>query len=304
MKRIIRLAICALLILTSCTPPPDDPTPEPVEYHVSEVKKMWGDDKFNAIKSDISIRYVEENVEPLKFELNDGRKVSLRYQYTQKDSRSYKFEVDNFSIKCSIFVDTGNLSYLEISGGSQNDFDYKCLLQGCESDSDAIAAINAFATMIGISDIESYECETFTAYRGGGDDGFFGFSHDGKEWLASTFSFKKPYAIGDVVFNKKLYISMNVDKLTVSVTREHIDTRTTKVSISEIKSAVDAFVRDNFDPQFPVTEVTINDGALSFVRYDGRLCCVIDEFFINFTNTRDGKQYDDHIHCGVIVFLE
>lgn len=300
------LALILLLtcILTACTPAPDEPPPEPVEYHVTEVKKTWGNDKFNAVKYDVSTSYVEESVEPLKFELNDGRIVSLIYQYTQNDSRFYKFEVDNFSIECSVFADTGNLSYLDIYGGSENDFDYKGLLRNCESDSDAISAVNVLAVMIGISDIESYEFEISTAYRGGGADGFFGFEHEGKEWLSSSFSLKKPYNIGDVVFNKKVYIDMSADRFTVSVTREHIDTATTKVSIAEIKSAVDAFVRDNFDPQFPVTEVKIDDGQLSFVRYDGRLCCIVDEFFIHFTNTRDGERYDDHIHCGVIVFLE
>lgn len=308
MKRLFTLPALLLLlclILTACVSPVPDPLPsEPVEYHVTEVKKTWGDDKFNAIKCGISTKYIEEHIEPLKFELNDGGKVSLIYQYTKNDSRFYKFEVEKFSIECGIFVDTGNLSYLEISGGNQNDFDYKSFLRDCESDSDAISVIKTLAVMIGISDIESYECEMMTSYRGGIDGGFFGFEHEGKEWLSSTFHFEKPYAIGDVVFNKKVFIDMRDDGFTISVTRELIDTATTKVSIAEIKSAVDAFVCDNFDPQFPVTEVRIDDHMLSFIRYDGRLCCVINEFFINFTNTRDGKPFDDHIHCGAIVFLE
>ena len=301
------LFISLSLVLTACAPTsdvPQPPSPEPTEYHVAEVKKMWGSDKFNAEEYTLNTKFVEENVEPLKFELNDGRRITLKYQETNNGSRKYKFSIGKFLIEYSAFVDTGNLSYLKVSGGDESDFDYKALLRDCKSDADAIEAVSAFAAVIGVLDIDSYECETDTLYRGGGNDEFFGFTHEGKDWTYSAFYFKKPYTIGEVEFNKSVFVDICSDSFTVSVKRELIDTATTKVSIAEIKSAVDSFVRDNFDPQFPVTDVKIKDQMLSFIWNDGRLCCTINEFFVDFTSIKDGTSYDDHIHCGVIVFLE
>lgn len=73
----------------------------------------------------------------------------------------------------------------------------------------------------------------------------------------------------------------------------------------EVRAAVTDFVNANFDPNYPITEVDVRDYIMYLAYYDGRLCCVIDEFFICFTNTKeDGTEFDDHIHCGAIVFLE
>ena len=73
----------------------------------------------------------------------------------------------------------------------------------------------------------------------------------------------------------------------------------------EVRIAVTDFVNANFDPNYPVTEVDVRDYIMYLAHYDGRLCCVIDEFIICFTNTKDdGTAFDDHIHCGAIVFLE
>ena len=73
----------------------------------------------------------------------------------------------------------------------------------------------------------------------------------------------------------------------------------------EVRTAVTDFVNANFDPNYPVTEVDVRDHIMYLAHYDGRLCCVIDEFFICFINTKeDGTAFDDHIHCGAIVFLE
>ena len=94
----------------------------------------------------------------------------------------------------------------------------------------------------------------------------------------------------------------------IELSRENHETVTDHSLIifdkEEVRNAVTDFVNANFDPKYPVTEVDVRDYIMYLAYYDGRLCCIVDEFFIHFTNTRNGKQFDDHIHCGAIVFLE
>lgn len=310
MKRIISLAICALLILTSCTPPPDDPASEPVEYHVTEVKKTWGDDKFAAGKEiGYSYKLYENSVDSIKFTLNDGRIINLRYQYTADNCRVYEFKANGFSASLYITMDTGDLHQFSVVGGNANDFDYENIYNGLKTKSEYVERLGELALALGIDDLDSYECEFFTEYSKNSDsvyhfdDEFIEFPSQDKQWSKYSFCFSKQ---DDVVasLTNKFYVTIGKNKFSVYIDQPHPYIKDSTVNIKEIKDAVEVYVRANFDPNYRVEEVMIDDYQICLTYYDGRLCCVIDEFFISFTNTRDGEQYDDHIHCGVIVFLE
>ena len=306
------LLLCSAL--TSCDIPREEDDKnndvDYVEYHVTEVKKTWGDDKFAMGKEiDYSYKLYENGVDSIKLTLNDGRIINLKYQYTADNCRVYEFKVKGFSASLYITMDTCDLRQFSVVGGNANDFDYESIYNGLKTKSEYVERLGVFALALGINDLDSYECEFFTEYSTDSnsvyysDDEFIEFPSNDKQWREYSFCFSKQ---DDVVasFTNKFYVTIGKNKFSVYIDQPHPYIKDSAVNIKEVKDDVEAYVRANFDPNYPVGEVMIDDYQICLTYYDGRLCCVIDEFFIRFTNTKDGKQFDDHIHCGAIVFLE
>ena len=168
MKRIISLAICALLILTSCTPPPDGPEPREYNAGFATLSEGYGpavkDGVAKPPKMEYDIQYPEQQVLTIA-----GKTYVAELSSQYDDYVYYRCSSGGISINYSIFADTGKFASIDILGKGIKE----TLLQGIKTEAEYLEWIGSRLSDCGMYDLDEYvyTCKTFSGL-GSTSEGF------------------------------------------------------------------------------------------------------------------------------------